>query len=73
MPASVTVGFCIALLKPFGPVQAKLPLPDPCSWILVVAQVRVPPCADAEGTSLSIITSVEAVLVQPFAPVTVSS
>ena len=61
------------LVKPFGPLQEKLPLPLPVNCTLSVVQVNVPPAACAPGTVLSNSTNASAWLVQPFAPVTVST
>src|SRR5690606_39343566 len=65
-----TEGFWSVLVKPLGPLQAKLPLPLPWSCTLVTRQERVPPAACAPGSSLSMSTSVVAVLVHPLLPVT---
>ena len=58
------------LEKPFGPLHAKVPLPVPTSMMLLTLQFSTPPCAVAPGVCSSKVTSVEALLVQPFVPVT---
>ena len=60
------------LVKLFGPVQLKVPLPVPISMMLVVEHVSVPPVAFAPGAATSSSTIADAMLVQPFVPVTVS-